>query len=125
MQSRNKLSVKERFEDSFTFEHLTIEQSLQTEPPTCVYDAAIILAKFISELPDDFSSSNLLELGAGTGLTGLYLANRFKRTMLTDCSSVLPLLESNRDRNSSTALTDQLWWGNRSEISMVMSQLDG
>ena len=47
MWARNKLTVKERFEEVFQFEGLSIEQTLDTEPPSCVYDAAIVMAKFI------------------------------------------------------------------------------
>ena len=39
--------MKERFEDVFSFEGLEIEQTLETEPPSCVYDAAIVMAKYI------------------------------------------------------------------------------
>lgn len=44
---RNKLSVKERFEDDFVYGDITIKQTLETEPPSCVYDAAIIMAEYI------------------------------------------------------------------------------
>jgi hypothetical protein len=36
---RNKMSVKERFQDDFEFEGIKIKQSLYTEPPSCVYDS--------------------------------------------------------------------------------------
>jgi len=93
MWQRNKLSVKERFEDEFIFEGITISQTLETEPPSCVYDAAIIMAKYITDRHRaEFDDATMIELGAGCGFTGIYLAPMVKRGILTDIPNIIPLI---------------------------------
>ena len=100
LQFRNKLSVKERFEDDFHFEGIKIKQSLETEPPSCVYDAAIVMAQYL-ERKGELTGARLLELGAGCGFTGVYLAQKVKlqKVLMTDVDSVVPLIRENIELN--------------------------
>ena len=85
---------------------------METEPPSCVYDAAIIMAKFLET--KKVEGKTLLELGAGCGFTGLYLASKagLKHAILTDVPSVVPLLTQNVDLNKvGNATGIELFWG--------------
>ena len=101
MWVRNQLSVKERFQEQFNFESTVIEQSLDTEPPSCVYDAAIVMAKYI-EKNCNLTDKTVVELGAGCGFTACHLANKFpnvKSIVPTDVETVLPLISKNVEAN--------------------------
>ena len=114
MWQRNMLSVKQRFEDVFEFEGVTIRQSLDTEPPSCVYDAAIIMAKYLSgRVLSDMANATLLELGAGCGFTGIYLSKFVGKAILTDVPSVVPLVQTNIERNgcADKLQATSLFWG--------------
>ena len=69
---------------------------METEPPSCVYDAAIIMAKYLSQKHrDTLSNKSVLELGAGCGFTSIYLAPIFSRGVLTDIPNIVPLIQNN------------------------------
>ena len=44
-----QLSMKQRFEEDFEFEGLRLKQTLDIEPPSYVYDTAIVLAKYLNK----------------------------------------------------------------------------
>jgi len=48
------------------------------------WGAGLKLCELIVQMPDVFKGRNVLELGSGVGLTGLFLTNLAKQTMLTD-----------------------------------------
>lgn len=123
MWARNKLSVKERFEDVFEFEGTAIEQSLETEPPSCVYDAAIVMAKFI-EKNCDVNGKTLVELGAGCGFTACHLAHQrpeVTKIVATDMETVLPLIQKNIENNQKggKVVAMPLFWGNQEHLEAV------
>ncbi|CAE8680306.1 unnamed protein product, partial [Polarella glacialis] len=65
-----------------------------------VWDAALLMSMYLEGNRDAVAGCRMLELGAGTGVTGL-IASRFgaKSVVLTDLPSMLPLLQMNRDLN--------------------------
>ena len=96
---------------------------METEPPSCVYDAAIIMAKFLQA--KELQGKCLLELGAGCGFTGLYLASSrgLKHAILTDVASVVDLIQENIEVNNLTnASAIQLFWGNQTHLDKVISR---
>ncbi|EFN56375.1 hypothetical protein CHLNCDRAFT_144895 [Chlorella variabilis] len=86
---------------------------------TTVWDASIVLAKYIEKNSrrGDFSRPKVrgrqaLELGAGMGLAGMALALLGADVAFTDIGDVLPLLQRNVDQNISTAalkVKDAAW----------------
>ena len=125
MWARNKLSVRERFEDEFVFEGLKIEQTLDTEPPSCVYDAAIVMAKFI-EKNTVMPGKTAIELGAGCGFSTCYVARQAPdcKIISTDVESVVPLIERNIQLNelSGKAKAMPLFWGNLEHLEQVRQE---
>ena len=68
-----------------------------------VWDAGIVLATHVfHKSPAASSSGRLLDLGAGTGIVGLAAAasGRFRRVVLSDLPTVVPLLERNASANA-------------------------
>ncbi|KAI3426281.1 hypothetical protein D9Q98_008654 [Chlorella vulgaris] len=86
---------------------------------TTVWDASIVLAKYIEKNSrrGDFSRTKVrgrqcLELGAGMGLAGMAMALQGADVAFTDIGDVLPLLRRNVEQNISTAalkLKDAAW----------------
>jgi predicted nicotinamide N-methyase len=122
--------VKQRFEEDFEFEGLKLKQTLETEPPSCVYDTAIVLAKYLSQNNDmEMAKSTILELGAGTGFTGIYLSKLgiIDRAILTDVSNVIPLLQQNIEANGCETRVQQgasLHWASQSDLDTVIDLAD-
>lgn len=128
MWQRNNLSVKQRFEEDFEFEGLRLKQTLDTEPPSCVYDTAIVLAKYLSETNNlEIANSTILELGAGTGFTGIYLSKLeiVDKAILTDVPNVIPLLQQNIKANGCTRVQGaSLHWASQSDLETVIDLAD-
>ena len=128
MWARNKLTVKQRFEQAFEFEGLTIEQTLETEPPSCVYDAAIVMAKFI-EKNCTLEGRTAVELGAGCGFTACYVGRLAEnaRIIATDLDSVVPLIERNIQANQMQERVKvmPLFWGNQEHLQAVKNEAQG
>jgi len=72
---------------------------------TVVWDGALALCEFFESLVekdrDVFRRKTVIELGAGTGLVGLYLALHGARVLVTDLPVLLPLLLDNVALNAS------------------------
>ena len=74
---------------------------MDTEPPSRVYDAAIVMAKYI-EKNFDLTDKTAVELGAGCGFTACHLVNKFpnaKSIIATDTETVIPLISKNVEAN--------------------------
>jgi predicted nicotinamide N-methyase len=57
------------------------------------------------------NGKNVLELGAGTGLLGIYLSKLGAVVEMTDNNDiVLPLLRNNVTQNTSTAVVERMDW---------------
>jgi len=88
-----------------------------------VWDAGRVLAKYLEQ--QESSSMNgkqVLELGAGTGLTGIAAAMLGASVVLTDLSAVVPLIEQNIRANSAaimqssgSAIAKTIDWGSSFE----------
>ena len=127
MWTRNKLTVKQRFEDVYEFEGLSIEQTLDTEPPSCVYDAAIVMSKFI-EKNINIQAKTVVELGAGCGFTACQISKSQQdgdcKVIATDVDSVVPLIARNISGNclESRVKAMPLFWGNLEHLTAVKTE---
>ena len=99
---------------------------MDTEPPSCVYDAAIVMAKFIQH-NFDVKDKTIVELGAGCGFTACHLgklqsASQSKsKVIATDLDSVVPLIQRNLEKNQvqSKVTAMPLFWGNKDHLEQV------
>ncbi|XP_017462426.1 PREDICTED: protein-lysine methyltransferase METTL21D-like, partial [Rhagoletis zephyria] len=97
---------------------LKILQKWDSDESGVVWDASLLLAKYLERLAaskDDsskkrslFSEAKAVELGSGTGFLGLWLAAMGARVLLTDLPSNLELMKQNLKLNSSSAQKDGL-----------------
>lgn len=85
-----------------------------------VWDAGVVLAEWIGSRPPPLAAragGTVLDLGSGTGVVGLAAAasGAYRRVVLTDLLSVVPLLEANAHANSDALRADvhvlPLRWG--------------
>ncbi|XP_055638553.1 protein-lysine N-methyltransferase EEF2KMT [Toxorhynchites rutilus septentrionalis] len=112
----NLLSSQSITEDQsgFSFKHyeipgnevITLKESTAfiSEGTTglCSWQASKALCEYITSNRDDFHGKNILELGSGAGLTGIFMAKHCEPSMivLSDChSSVLGTLRQNVELN--------------------------
>ena len=91
---------------------------METEPPSCVYDAAIVMAKFIEKNIE--GASSVVELGAGCGFSSIFLAKKTQaiatdaKVFATDLENVVQLIDTNIKRNDAAENVKALplFWGN-------------
>ena len=80
-----------------------------------VWDSGYILAEHVSRATEWQSGSpSVVELGAGTGVTGLFVARQVPQAKvhITDLPQLLPLMEKNAS-TSSNATAGVLEWGSK------------
>ncbi|KAH9395790.1 hypothetical protein TYRP_020200 [Tyrophagus putrescentiae] len=94
---------------------LKILQKWDSDESGVVWDASLLLAKYLERLAASkeadskkhlFSEAKAVELGSGTGFLGLWLAAMGARVLLTDLPSNLELMKRNLKLNSSSAQKD-------------------
>jgi protein N-lysine methyltransferase METTL21D len=76
----------------------TVRDSMvQTDGDTgrTVWDAAVVLSKYMEMNPDEIKGKRVLELGAGTGLAGLAAAALGAHVDISDLDYCLPLIQKN------------------------------
>ncbi|XP_013173796.1 PREDICTED: protein-lysine methyltransferase METTL21D-like [Papilio xuthus] len=107
---------------------LKIYQKLEGDVNCVVWDASLVLAKYLEticqEKPDFLSGTRVLELGSGLGVVGLTAATLGAQVTLTDLPEALPLLRLNISENKQKigsmggyAIAEVLEWGdNNSDI---------
>jgi len=78
-----------------------------------VWPAAIALGKYIVDNKELFAGKNIVELGAGAGVTGLVAAHYAKKVLLTDYMDVvLQLLKKNEEYvQMDNVFVDKISWG--------------
>ena len=129
-------SVSPSGDENTTTTTLLLEQARNVGKGGLVWDAGYILGEHLIHTANDWNRSSslldggaagqttsttttttsVLELGAGTGVTGYMVAKSFPTTTnvhLTDLSELLPLLEKNREHTSTQHNTSvfELKWG--------------
>ncbi|XP_045449344.1 protein N-lysine methyltransferase METTL21D-like isoform X2 [Melitaea cinxia] len=82
---------------------LKIFQKLEGDVNCVVWDASLVLAKYLETMcqckPDFLSGIRVLELGSGLGVVGLTAATLGAQVTLTDLPEALPLLRLNISEN--------------------------
>ncbi|XP_045767182.1 protein N-lysine methyltransferase METTL21D-like isoform X1 [Maniola jurtina] len=103
---------------------LKIFQKLEGDVNCVVWDASLVLAKYLETMcqskPDFLSGVRVLELGSGLGVVGLTAATLGAQVTLTDLPEALPLLRLNIAENKSKivsmggyAIAESLVWGDK------------
>ncbi|CAG9837341.1 unnamed protein product [Diabrotica balteata] len=106
---------------------LKLHQKIEGDVSCVVWDAAIILAKYLEKLyqsnHDFFKKLKIIELGAGVGCVGLTAACLGGTVTLTDLPEAVPLLKLNVETNKSCweqvhgyADVSTLVWGEEVEL---------
>ncbi|XP_028030179.1 protein-lysine methyltransferase METTL21D-like [Bombyx mandarina] len=107
---------------------LKIYQKIEGDVNCVVWDASLVLAKYLEimcQYKSDFLSGlRVLELGAGLGVVGLTAATLGAQVTITDLPEALPLIRLNINENKSKigsmggyATAESLIWGDQySEI---------
>jgi predicted nicotinamide N-methyase len=100
---------------------LLINQNLGNEHGASVWDAAIVLAKYIEnskKFQNGFwKGKSILELGSGNGYLGIVLGLLGAKVIMTDLAILLPLIEENVKLNhlehmlNKQLLVQELLWG--------------
>ncbi|XP_072042396.1 protein N-lysine methyltransferase METTL21D-like [Amphiura filiformis] len=99
---------------------LTIKQSYIGDVGCVVWDAALVLSKYIeskgfSDRFGEIKGKKVVELGAGTGAVGLVAATKGALVKITDLADFIPLMQMNIDCNQDVlegpATAMELKWG--------------
>jgi len=78
---------------------LKISQQYVGDVGGVVWDAALVLNGFLENISEKIKGKNILELGAGTGVSGLIAAFFGARVSITDTSEFIPLIVKNIEQN--------------------------
>jgi protein-lysine N-methyltransferase EEF2KMT len=79
------------------------------------WEASLSLSQWLLE--QEIEESNILELGAGTGLVGILAAKKGAHVLITDGSeAVVSKLNANLELNGTKADVRPLWWGEQDPI---------
>merc|ERR1712241_317679 len=86
--------------DSGTVKTVELDQKYEGDTGVGVWDAAIVLSKYLELIAEEVAGGVCCELGAGTGAVGLCAAALgCHQVVLTDKAEIVPLLEHNIQLN--------------------------
>ena len=110
-----------------------LDQQYEGDTGAVVWDAALVLAKYLETVRDTISGKSVAELGSGTGAVGLAAAALGAgRVVLTDQQETVRFLEHNLNLNlelvtdtGSKVAVLPLQWGNNQHIETVINLVDG
>jgi len=106
---------------------LQIDQQPEGDTGVVIWDAALVLAKYLELLKDGLSGKIVVELGSGTGAVGLAAAALGARVIISDLQENLHLLQHNIDKNKDLNLVVEaavLKWGDSNAIKAVRDTQD-
>ena len=105
-----------------------LDQRYEGDTGVVVWDAALVLAKYLEQHRHEVRGRAVLELGAGTGAVGLSAGVLgAARVVLTDQEDLVEFLEHNIDLNTevtqpgSEVTAMPLHWGDNTHIEAVMN----
>jgi hypothetical protein len=122
--------------ETFTFGEGPKERTLQLEVSTAactdhdltgqiLWPGARLLCHWLAKQPDDFFTSPALELGAGTGLAGLYFCARGGDVVLTDYQPVvLDMLRRNGEAVQGVRVAPLLWGDDAAHAELLRGTPD-
>nr|XP_022904217.1 protein-lysine methyltransferase METTL21D-like isoform X1 [Onthophagus taurus] len=112
---------------------LTFHQKLEGEVSCVVWDAAIVLAKYLEVMyqrnKEFLKEKFVLELGSGLGCAGLVAACLGAEVVLSDLPEAIPLLQYNVDENQTLLTTKTsvcvraLSWGDKIDFKKVPDKI--
>lgn len=111
------------------------QETTKTEPPQPIpleYLATAAAAAASTPAPVLTRPFRILELGAGTGYVGIYLANILRHpcsVYITDLTQVLPLIRDNvaahHKPDTATIHVEPLHWGNKEHADRLLADAGG
>lgn len=103
-----------------------IDQEPAGDTGVVVWDAALVLAKYLEMKPALVKDKRVVELGSGTGAVGLAAAALGGSVMLTDLEENLNLLKHNVNKNQDLRLNVEaavLEWGDSDMIKDLLARM--
>lgn len=83
-----------------------------------IWGAAPVLCKHFEDFPEHhFQGKKVVEVGSGTGLVGIFVAQLGAKVTLTDQRPALPLLAYNAKANNVECVVRELDWGEKPSIN--------
>ncbi|KAI8332810.1 putative methyltransferase-domain-containing protein [Chlamydoabsidia padenii] len=123
-QIHHKCSVNDKSQ-------LLIKEHWSCGTPGKVWDSALLLTALFAHAvycdPDRFANHRILDLSAGTGYIGLYIAKLYQhhpqppKIILTDIKEALPLLYENQAINNVKVDIMPLLWGKKKDARRITS----
>jgi len=108
-----------------------VDQVPEGDTGVVVWDAAIVLAKYLQTVQGQLQGRSVIELGSGTGVVGLSAAALgASPVLLTDLPALIELIQHNISQNS-PVLTDghctttPLVWGDKGQGEDALKVTDG
>lgn len=129
MSDLDKYFIRE-FQIDVVDKTLHLHQQMEGDVGCVVWDASIVLAKYLEELykkdSQYFRNLYVVELGSGVGCVGLAAATLGANVLLTDLPHILPILEKNVELNkesypeiSGMAKVLSLPWGEKTKLEQI------
>ena len=110
---------------------LQIDQKYEGDTGVVVWDAAIVLAKYLETISDKLQGTKVVELGSGTGAVGLSAAVLgASSVILTDQEELVEFLIHNIDINKDVlgeghdVVAMPLKWGDNDQIKSVLKKIE-
>eukprot|EP00092_Neocalanus_flemingeri_P104133 GFUD01133326.1.p1 GENE.GFUD01133326.1~~GFUD01133326.1.p1 ORF type:complete len:191 (+),score=43.17 GFUD01133326.1:47-619(+) len=100
-----------------------VDQKNEGDTGVVVWDAAIVLSKYLETIKDDLENKSAIELGSGTGAVGLCAAALgCGRVLLTDLADFVEFLDHNIELNEelfkNQISAQSLVWGDKDQESV-------
>eukprot|EP00092_Neocalanus_flemingeri_P020410 GFUD01022110.1.p1 GENE.GFUD01022110.1~~GFUD01022110.1.p1 ORF type:complete len:213 (+),score=47.08 GFUD01022110.1:60-698(+) len=101
-----------------------VDQKNEGDTGVVVWDAAIVLSKYLETIKDDLENKSAIELGSGTGAVGLCAAALgCGRVLLTDLADFVEFLDHNIELNKelfkNQISAQSLVWGDKDQIDQA------
>eukprot|EP00090_Calanus_glacialis_P006702 TRINITY_DN15233_c0_g1_i1.p1 TRINITY_DN15233_c0_g1~~TRINITY_DN15233_c0_g1_i1.p1 ORF type:complete len:215 (+),score=60.33 TRINITY_DN15233_c0_g1_i1:63-707(+) len=108
-------------EDEETVKLVKVDQKNEGDTGVVVWDAAIVLSKYLETINDDLANKSAIELGSGTGAVGLCAAALgCGKVVLTDREDFIEFLKHNIELNqelfNNEIIAQSLLWGDKDQI---------
>ncbi|XP_045483008.1 protein N-lysine methyltransferase METTL21D-like isoform X2 [Harmonia axyridis] len=114
-------------------ETLNLYQKIEGDVSCVVWDASIVLAKYLekrnSEKKDFLNGNKVVELGAGLGCVGLTAACLGAQVISTDLPECIPLLNLNISKNEQVwskygqIKSSPLKWGESNDLNIIPDKI--
>ena len=110
---------------------LQVDQQYEGDTGVVVWDAAIVLTKYLETISEKLKGSKIVELGAGTGAVGLSAAVLGAASViLTDQEELVEFLNHNIDLNKdilgqeNDVVAMPLKWGDNDQIKSALKRIE-